>query len=130
MTSRRHSQGEEMTLEQFNASRSSRMRESTLQGIVRSVALRCGYLYYHTHDSRRSDPGFLDTELLSNPREWPVEKPLRQMWIELKTETGKLTEDQELRIEALTLMGREVYVWRPSDWFSGEIERVVAGGGQ
>ena len=43
---------------------------------------------------------------------------------ELKSEKGRLTQDQEHWLLALGAAGIEVYEWRPADW--DEIERVLA----
>lgn len=76
---------------------------------------------YHTHDSRRSDPGFPD---------WVV--ILRDgglIFAELKAERGKLSRAQLRWGAALTGVeeatgGRVRYrVWRPSD--RDEVERVL-----
>ena len=58
------------------------------------------------------------------------------IWAELKTEKGTLSLDritksgvfcpgQEETIASLRAAGQVVYIWRPSTWVSGEIERVL-----
>jgi hypothetical protein len=42
-------------------------------------------------------------------------RPPRLVFVELKSETGKLSTDQQEWLEALRACGVEVYVWRPSD---------------
>ena len=39
----------------------------------------------------------------------------RAMWIELKTDAGKLSADQDEVIATLRAAGQTVYVWRPRD---------------
>lgn len=73
---------------------------------------------YHTHDSRRSQPGWPDLALCRPGN------PARLVLAELKTERGRLTREQQ---EWLTALGEvpnvESYCWRPSDW--EEIVRVL-----
>jgi hypothetical protein len=47
----------------------------------------------------------------------------RVVWAELKSETGVVSGEQRVWIDALVRAGQEVYVWRPSDW--AEIEEVL-----
>jgi hypothetical protein len=49
----------------------------------------------------------------------------RVVWIEAKTERGKLTPAQAAMIDRLRAAGQEVHVWRPSDWPT--VERMLAG---
>jgi hypothetical protein len=73
---------------------------------VSDLAKMRGFLSYHTHDSRRSAPGFPD---------WVFVKPPRLIFAELKTEKGKLSPAQADWIAVLgDVPGVEVYVWRPS----------------
>ena len=83
--------------------------EAAFLAQVRGLADVLGYISYHTHDSRRSDPGFPDLVLV-HPR------TRRIIYAELKTVRGKLRPAQQTWIDALTTVGQEVYVWRPTDW--------------
>lgn len=65
-----------------------------------------GYLCYHTHDSRRSEPGFLDL-VMTNGQE--------TLFVETKTNIGKLTPQQQRWRALLEKAGQKVYVWRPRD---------------
>lgn len=51
-----------------------------------------------------------------------VRRP-RVVWVELKAQRGKLTDDQWAYIEELKASRQEAYVWRPSDFKI--IERVL-----
>jgi hypothetical protein len=92
-----------------------KLTEQAFQGQVRHLAIVRGWLYYHTHDSRRSDKGFPDTVLI---------KGSRLVIAELKVGKRKTTREQETWLEAFRNVGAEVYVWRPDDW--PEIVRVLA----
>ncbi len=108
------------------------MLESKLQSELRRIALAAGWLYYHTHDSRRSDEGFLDTVLLRITL-----KHGELYFVECKREGQDPTEEQQRWIEgikafrarALNFAGMDVtvdaIVWRPMDLLSGNIERVL-----
>lgn len=50
----------------LRSAQSKRMTEAQLRRAYREYAKSLGYLVYHTHDSRRSDAGFLD-DVLVNP---------------------------------------------------------------
>ncbi len=59
---------------------------------------------------------------------WPdlvLCRPPRLLFVELKSERGRLSAEQEAWIDALTRAGQVCLLWRPSDW--EEIERVLSG---
>lgn len=69
----------------------------------------CGWLglrYYHTHDSRRSPEGFPDLVIVGRAT----------VFVELKSEGGRLTRAQRAWIEDLRTSGQKAYIWRPGDW--------------
>ncbi len=76
-----------------------------------------GWLWYHTYDSRRSNPGFLDIVAV---RDGVIR------FIELKSQTGRISQGQ---LHWMTELGRAigknvyVHVWRPSDL--SEITRIL-----
>lgn len=73
---------------------------------VVKLAEACGWLCYHTTDSRRCRPGFPDLVLVR----------AYVLYVELKAERGKLRPEQEQWIAALDKAGAHTAVWRPSDW--------------
>lgn len=93
------------------------MLEKELEGNVESLAKATGWKRYHTHDSRRSPEGFPDDVLVRGKRlifaeckrQMEDPKPKQQEWLDALEATGLV----------------EVYVWRPSDWLSGTIERIM-----
>lgn len=99
------------------------VRESQLQKDVFSLAHALGFHVFHTYDSvlgsKAIDPGFPDAILA---------KDGRVLAIEFKTERGKLSLKQSEWLYSLSARGQvETYCWRPRDWSSGEIERVLIG---
>lgn len=85
--------------------------EKQWQADVIQLARMSGWLEYHPYDSRRSQPGWPDLALI---------RPPRLVFAELKTERGRLTNEQEKVLCMLSQCGVETYIWRPSD-----LERVA-----
>ncbi len=95
------------------------MSEATLQTSVTGLAQSLGYLCYHTHDSRRSQPGFPDLVMVRAISG-------RLIFAELKTERGRQSVQQREWERALHASGQgEVYLWRPTDWLSGAITQIL-----
>lgn len=88
-------------------------RERDLQAAVCKLARHLGCLVYHTHDSRRSEPGFPDLVIVGR-------KGL--MFRELKTRAGVLSEPQRVWLGKLSAAEADAAVWRPADW----PERITA----
>lgn len=82
------------------------LSEKAFMSEVIRFAKRQGWRSYHVHDSRKSVAGFPDLVLVRD----------RVVWAELKTETGRVTADQQTWLDALGATRAEVYLWRPSDW--------------
>jgi hypothetical protein len=49
----------------------------------------------------------------------------RLIAVELKSEKGRLTDSQLNWAAALTNAGVEYHCWRPTDWTSGTVERIL-----
>ena len=81
-----------------------RMTERQFQSQVRDYARLTGWLGYHTHRSDRSDKGFPDLVLV---------RDRRVLWLELKSEKGRTTPEQETWLAALRQAGQDAYVVRP-----------------
>lgn len=107
-----------MKVDEFRARQAKAMSEKQLQSQVEELAKRMGWMGYHTHDSRRSQPGFPDL-ILVHPRQ------RRILWRELKSEIGRPTPEQQAWMSSLLLVGQDVDIWRPRDWFSGRIEKEL-----
>ena len=87
------------------------MKERELQQAVQEAAALFGWLYYHTYDSRRSNPGFPDLVLARNGT---------ILFVELKSQTGKVSPEQQTWLDAVGGI-----VWRPSDWLDGTITETL-----
>ncbi len=92
------------------------MTERELQDAVVELARYSGWMVYHTYDSRRSEPGFPDLVLA---------KRRRLLFIELKSERGKVRPEQDAWLKTLTEAGATAFVWRPQQWADGTIERIL-----
>lgn len=95
---------------------------------VEQLASFYGWLSYHTHDSRRSAPGFPDNVMVRGPE---------LLFVEFKTDKGRIRPEQQAWLEALASVGSavdqvrprpapgeqwplgpcvEAHVWRPRDF--------------
>lgn len=92
----------------------ARQSEATWQKQVEQLAAEYGWICWHDHDSRRNDAGFPDLLLIRE----------RVVFIECKTETGRLSQAQSAFLAGLRAAGQEVYVMRPSD--VGHLLQVLA----
>ena len=92
------------------------MTEDQLLHCCRRMADLCGWLHYHTHDSRRSEPGFPDLVLVRGDR---------VLWRELKVDGNGVTDDQREWLEKLTTAGQDAKVWRETDWLDDSIWREL-----
>jgi hypothetical protein len=72
---------------------------------VADLCKQLGWRRYHTYRSERSQPGFPDEFLVRD----------RCIFLELKTEQGKLSSHQRDWLNALLDAGAEAYVARPRD---------------
>lgn len=88
--------------------------EKQFMGRVIALAKLNGWKVYHTHDSRRSEPGFPDLVLVRE----------RVIFAELKADKGKPTKAQREWLLALESGGATFLVWRPRDW--DDIVKVLA----
>lgn len=101
----------------MTAAAPARMTERDLQAAVVQVARMLGWLCYHTYDSRRSSEGFPDLVLVH-------ERSGAILFVELKSDHGRVTEDQRRWLAALGIRGRS-FVWRPADLRSGGITSAL-----
>lgn len=83
------------------------MSETAFQNKILSLCRWLKLRTYHTHDSRRSTPGFPDLVIVGKAG---------VVFAELKTSRGKVSIYQQAWWEDLTKAGAEAYIWRPEDW--------------
>lgn len=83
------------------------LSERDWQSTVTGLATVMGWWTHHHHDSRRSSEGWPDLVLL---------RPPDALFVELKTNTGRVRPEQALVLQMLSECGLEVHVWRPRDW--------------
>ncbi|WP_142121534.1 VRR-NUC domain-containing protein [Rarobacter faecitabidus] len=96
------------------------MLERDLQDTVLALADVHGWMAYHTHDSRRSQPGYPDLHLVHVGQR-------RSIFRELKKQTGRVTPAQQEWLDALTAVGVDAAVWRPADLLAGTILNDLKG---
>lgn len=94
------------------------MTEAALLAHVRSLAVDLRLSIYHTHDSRRSEPGFPDLVIVG---------PGGVLWRELKTERGRLTVPQKAWLARLRAAGQDAEVWRPTALVYERVLREMQG---
>lgn len=92
------------------------MTEKQWQTLVVGMAGACGWMLYHTYDSRRSAPGFPDLVLVKD----------RVIFVELKTNKGRMTQAQREWRDNLRSARAEWYLWRPRD--EDEVRRILGCG--
>ncbi len=112
-----------MTAKTLLAAHPSLLSEAQLSSLVVETARLGGWsLRYHTLRSKGSPSGFPD---------WVLLRPGRLLFVELKSESGKVRPEQQRWLDALEefaygfCMHVEVHVWRPSDW--SEIAETLTG---
>jgi hypothetical protein len=79
--------------------------ERTLLEQVRQLARMLGWMTYHPHLSKWSERGWPDVVVC---------RPPRVLFLELKSETGRVTAEQTQWIDALRACGLDARVVRPS----------------
>lgn len=80
--------------------------EKEFQQKITDLCDLLGIKWHHETDSRRSKKGFPDLVLAG----------IRVVFVELKTESGKVTKEQQEWIDKVRAAGGIIHVWRPSDW--------------
>lgn len=97
------------------------MLEKDFQTGVLKLAQFHGFtLRYHTHDSRRSAPGFPDLVLVNT-------RTGRVLFRELKTNKGRVSPEQSEWLDGLTACGMDAAVWRPNDLDDGRVLAELRG---
>lgn len=84
-----------------------RISEKEWQTTVTDLAKVYGWMVFHQLDSRGTEAGWPDLVLI---------RPPECLFVELKSERGRVRPEQSLVLESLAACGLEVYVWRPAGW--------------
>lgn len=83
--------------------------------VILDAARLLGWMAYHTHDSRKSEPGFPDIIAVRGGR---------VLAIECKRERGRVRPEQVMWVEALSeVPGVTAMIARPSQW--DEVETLL-----
>lgn len=104
-----------ITKEVIKPPRAKRQEEKAFQNQVMAFARQHLWLPYHTHDSRRSEPGFPDLTLVKAGDASTNGGGV--IFAELKSEDGKLTKEQKKWKDVLEACpGVRYFLWRPDDY--------------
>ena len=109
------------------------MSETELKDAVIEMASLFGWLVHHDRPARKGDGGWA-THIQGNAGfpDLCMARDGRVIFAELKSETGKFTDEQFAW--GLAVHGRwapsaggthEYHEWRPSEWLDGTIEKVL-----
>ena len=108
--------------------------EAHLQANVVNFMRMSSWLVYHTHDSRHSAKGFPDIIgvrpipcVRANLERFDHPTLTEAVAIELKSERGKVTPEQEAWLDLLRRLPGVKFagVIRPSNWMNGELDDVL-----
>jgi VRR-NUC domain len=100
------------------------MSERELQTAVCELLELFGWRWMHQRPARTRD-GWRTA--ISGDAGFPDIVAVRErvVWIELKSENGRLSAEQGHWLAELGYAGMEVHCWRPSDWRDGVIEEAL-----
>lgn len=101
------------------------MTETEWQEQLLELAHALGWQHMHVRRSIGKGKRWVTATNVSG---WPdltlwSERQQRIVFVELKSETGKTSDDQDVVLASLRAAGQEVHVWRPSDL--DEAQRVL-----
>lgn len=94
----------------------STVTEKSFQAAVTQLLDLMGFAWYHTYNSRGSNRGWPDLAICG----WR-----KFILRELKSDRGELTDDQVRWAKRLQDAGQDWAVWRPTDLWSGRIQREL-----
>jgi hypothetical protein len=95
-----------------------RLTETQLQNLVFALCNSMRLYCYHTFDSRRCAPGFPDLVIIGR----------RVLWRELKGwKPSSVPSRHQVEVLAgLRNAGQDAAIWKPAQWFSGQIRSELA----
>lgn len=91
------------------------MSEDQLLTAVTDLAHLFGLLVHHETDSRKSPKGLPDLIIVGRT----------VVWLELKSQIGRIRPEQQVWLERLTQAGEQARVIRPTDWLDGTVEQLL-----
>lgn len=91
----------------MNERSQAEVTEAQFQRLVVDTAKMLGLRVYHTHDSRRSEPGFPDLVIVGSHG---------VLFRELKTQKGRVRPEQQYWLAILHAAGCNAAIWRPQDF--------------
>ena len=97
-----------MNLHEYRMTVARNMSEKTLQSRVEQLARELGWLFYHTHDSRRSEAGFPDIVFVHPTGGRIVVRELKNM-------KGSPSPAQKTWLAGFENAGIDTGIWRPID---------------
>lgn len=100
--------------------------EAELQRGVIELAQALGWRVAHFRPAR-TEEGWR-TAVSADGKGYPdltLVRGTRCLVVELKAARGRVHPEQQIWLEAFARTPVEVYLWRPADWLSGEIEQVL-----
>jgi hypothetical protein len=102
-----------ITIAEYSSYIQNTTTEKEFQRVVCDLSVLLGWRKYHTFDARRSDLGFPDLVLV---------RDTVLLFVELKTEKGKVRPEQEswgqalVQVEGAVPWNVKYRLWRPSQW--------------
>ena len=103
--------------------------EDAFQQTVIELAQYLGYKVAHFRGvriQRRDGSVYYQTPVQADGKGFPdlvLTRPGRLIFAELKSDTGKVSPEQQTWLEAVDAGGAEAYTWKPRDW--QEIQAVL-----
>ncbi len=92
------------------------MTEAELQAAVTEICNAKGLWWFHPHDTRRSNSGWVDLAILGSRG---------ALFAELKSENGRRTMDQIKCAGRIVQAGLQYRLWRPADLKDGTIAKEL-----
>lgn len=108
--------------------------ERELQAGVVELARLLGWRVAHFRPARvrRGGRDTYETPVAADGKGFPDLVLVRGghlLFVELKTDTGRLSPEQQDWLLLLTRAGARTFVWRPGHWLAGEVEKTLRAGG-
>ncbi len=96
-----------------------RLSEDDWLGMVTQLASLKGWHWLHLRPAMKRGGGWITAVAGDLGTGWPdlfLLRDRQQLFVELKSEAGQLTDEQRRVHELLRSSGSTVQVWRPADW--------------